>query len=573
MNAIELRTDVIPEDLTLEEFEETRAYLIANVENGLKDPLLDLPAHAELNIIRLAMCDPLNLDKLERLVRNAIRERGDGEPEARRFNFRSYKAAAKDWRNKLEAAAVLRAKMNARNMSIIDGGKPDTEVGEVMKIAPDDTDLQAKLLSNNAFLKAIGMLEAHKKGRVFYDEFYANYFSNWDGSENDSIVSVKAIDDGWLLRCYEWMLVSDLKMSQVLSLAVVEQAVHAFGNRDVRSEPRQWIEALTWDGIPRLHHWLTDVYGIENDPEGYNEAVGRCWILSMVARAMKPGCKVDTMPVLIGPQGNKKSSSLAILGGKWYATINTSVDKGNDFLMSLSGLLVAEVAELDAISKAADSRVKSILSTSTDKFRPPYGRVVKEFARTAVLVGSTNDKGWHKDETGGRRYWPLSCTKPIDVEWLHMHREQLFAEAKVLFDDGASWWDVPKEAQERRIAEHYSSDVWEDRIQEWIGYTELYTGMPGRDERKIAADPGANEERGRWGTLITTSRIAIQCLGVTLDRVDRRISVRIARIMNSLGFESKPVRIEGKLIRAWVVTEDHVKMSGQLSLQLNDLED
>ena len=63
-----------------------------------------------------------------------------------------------------------------------------------------------------------------------------------------------------------------------------------------------------WDGQPRLNTWLSAHLGAERN--GYTQAVGRAWLISAVARVMEPGCKVDTMIVLEGPQGIGKSRAL-----------------------------------------------------------------------------------------------------------------------------------------------------------------------------------------------------------------------------------------------------------------------
>jgi predicted P-loop ATPase len=347
-------------------------------------------------------------------------------------------------------------------------------------------------------------------------------------------------------------------------------AAHYVGAQDTRNEPREWLKKLEWDCTPRLRTWLSEVYGVEDDE--YHRAVARCWLVSIVARIMKPGCKVDTMPVLIGPQGTGKSTSLEVLGGKWYATINVSADKMQDFLMSLGGVLVAEIAELDAIKGTANSRVKTILSTSTDKFRPPYGRVVKEFERTAIMVGTTNEMGWHRDETGGRRYWPIECTKAINVDWLRSNRDQLFAEAKVLYDAGIDWWDVPVDEQNRRVMEHHTTDPWEDRIAAWIAGSEVWTGY-GCDVIKVFADPMENEASKRWGTIISTSRVLTECIQMPVERQNKPAANKVGQVMRNMGFELIKIRAsKTRTVWAWCVPQVTEAPNGQRLLPLNEIE-
>jgi predicted P-loop ATPase len=97
--------------------------------------------------------------------------------------------------------------------------------------------------------------------------------------------------------------------------------------------------------------------------------------------------------------------------------------------MQTRGVWGIEVSELDAMSRMEVSRIKVFITRTTDRFRPPYGSRIIESPRSCVFWGTTNSDGYLKDETGGRRFWPVKIGK-INVEMLRDMRDQLWAEPK-----------------------------------------------------------------------------------------------------------------------------------------------
>ena len=111
-------------------------------------------------------------------------------------------------------------------------------------------------------------------------------------------------------------------------------------------------------------------------------------------------------------------------------------------------------------------RIKAFISRNTDRFRLPYGRRMIESKRQCVFVGTVNHHVYFRDETGGRRFWPVMCGR-IDLDLLRRDRDQLWAEAVERYHDGEHWWleggELNAAAAEEQDA-RYLSDAWEPKV-------------------------------------------------------------------------------------------------------------
>lgn len=233
---------------------------------------------------------------------------------------------------------------------------------------------------------------------------------------------------------------------------VVEREARAHAHHPVR----EYLEGLTWDGVPRIDTWLVRYFGARDD--AYTRAVGRLPLIAAVRRVRQPGCKFDEMLILEGGTGKGKSTALEIMAVKseWY-TDDLQLDVETRRLMeSILGKWIVEAGELKGLSKADRGALKSTLSRKVDDARQSYGRENAIRPRECVIIGTTNQLGdYLTDDTGNRRFWPVA-TGELDLVALARDRDQLWAEAAAAEASGesirmdASLWEVAAKEQESR---------------------------------------------------------------------------------------------------------------------------
>lgn len=278
--------------------------------------------------------------------------------------------------------------------------------------------------------------DSNFKGKIKYNEF-SNQAVITDAMPWDR----KVMGDS---RC--WGDVDDENLVNYIELyyaitnrRACESAFTIVSHRHTFNPVMDYLEALKWDGKPRIATIFTDCLGVEDSE--YTQAVARVCMVGAVSRAIGDGEKYDYMPILAGSQGIGKSTFLAVLGGEWFTDSLSTFDSrvGAELIQ---GKWIAEVGELAAMNKHESAVIKQFLTRTHDRYRIAYGKRAEDFKRRCVFFGTSNEDEFLKDLTGNRRFLPLKCEEvaPSRDIWedLPGERDQIWAEAVELYKAGAA---------------------------------------------------------------------------------------------------------------------------------------
>lgn len=289
------------------------------------------------------------------------------------------------------------------------------------------------------------------------------------------------------------------------------------GNASEFDSAQEWLNDLKWDKVSRLRQFHVNCLQVQDTP--YNLHVMLYTMTAMVGRILVPGIQADMVPVFISGEGYRKSTFAQTLAPdpEMFGIINLG-DNQADISRLMQGKMILELDELQGLTGRDGEAVRSIITRRKDNWVPKYKEYSADSPRRNIFVGSTNEERFLESGAAKHRRWlPVKLEREINTDYLAEHRDQIFAEAKMLFKKRGVMYKTADalagEARERaRVV-----DPWTGAIRNYL-------------DQCISDSDDANYEA-------TTAELATDALGRKLSSISRFDAQRIARIMASLGYD------------------------------------
>jgi hypothetical protein len=201
------------------------------------------------------------------------------------------------------------------------------------------------------------------------------------------------------------------------------------------------------------------------------------------------------------------------------------------------------------------NELKTFLTLQTDSYRDPYGIVERDWPRTAVFCGTTNDSHYLADPTGNRRFWPVTVGARIDLDGLRAAAPQIWGEAVHRYrSPGCRWWFEDSDPRDARLlamagreqARRCGSGLWEEKaadIADRLVRGELLTvGAGGAGVEAFPSDHFSVDQMRAWlGAMVEGG-----------DAINDSTWVRVTDGLKRAGWEAR--KISGRM--RWCLSAD-----------------
>ncbi len=308
-------------------------------------------------------------------------------------------------------------------------------------------------------------------------------FTTLDKRARNSI-AIQALKEG--IQAWDRDIDRFLHSDYVPAYNPVEEYLFELGEWDGRDRIRELADRVTCNHP----HWRNLFYR---------------WFLSMVAHWMGRDKQHGnaTTPVLIGPQGYRKSTFCRILLPpelRFGYTDSLDFSSKRDAERYLGRFFLVNLDEFDQISVHQQAFLKHLLQKPSASLRKPYGTSIVEMRRYASFIATSNHKDLLSDLSGNRRFICVEVTAPIDTN-VTVNYDQLYAQAFHAVMHGERYWlddadeALLKESNEdfRQVSplEHllmscFTTASPEAEDGEWLMAMDVFNHLQSKTKEKLA---------------------------------------------------------------------------------------
>jgi hypothetical protein len=263
------------------------------------------------------------------------------------------------------------------------------------------------------------------------------------------VPGLQSVSDEALNSAYT--AVTDLAIKAGLPATRVVELLDAIASQNPFCPVQTYIKSREWDGISRYQQFLGQM---RTSTPSMATRLWRKWLIQAIAAAFEPdGIANAGVMILSGGQGIGKTRLLRDLTsgipGIFAEGVTLNPADKDSILNSISHWVV-ELGELEATFRKADiAQLKAFITRQIDTVRRPFARKESNLARRTVFAGTVNDLHCLHDQTGNRRFWPLSVesiTFDPTIDY-----QQLWAEVYNWYQAGEKWYLTSSEQADLEV--------------------------------------------------------------------------------------------------------------------------
>lgn len=315
------------------------------------------------------------------------------------------------------------------------------------------------------------------------------------------------------------------------------------------------IEAVKWDGVKRVERFMIDTFALEDNL--YTREVSLLFFLAGIARVYHPGTKFDHVLTVEGAQGCGKSTVFRYLAFEdhFFGELNGNLSDRKKALEDTLGRWILEMAELSSLRKSEVEDLKAFISSTVDSARLAYDRERTDVRRQFIMVATTNEEVYLRDQSGNRRFLPvrtpLTKYNPVDLDFVREIAPQLWAEALVLYQEKRkklglrgnahlrltlsreAMMIADGEVAQRTVAD--SAVIMAEEIRQWIEKPVTLSAL--EDDGLLSGDV---DDKVVLRCVVTVNQIMKDCFGMDLGRsgITSAKAQEIGSAMRMLGWEN-----------------------------------